>query len=464
MAGKKTHLGFTILITLVATIGGFLFGYDSGVINGTQDGLKAAFNSETVASGFNVASMLLGCALGAAIAGRAADRIGRRNVLLVAAVFFTVSAWGSGIATGSAEFVLYRVLGGLAVGAASILAPAYISEIAPANIRGMLSSVQQISILLGIFFSFLSNWLIAKCAGGSMQEFALGYTAWRWMFWIEMAPAVVFFFALMLIPESPRFLVASGKKERALGVLTKLMGDDAQSKYDEIAGSLSADHHRPVFRDVLGKFGFRPIVWVGVGLAFFQQVVGINVVFYYGAVLWQAAGFTEDQSLLTNVIGAVVSIFGCVVTLLTIEKMGRKRILLIGSIGMFISLAIMAIVFSSGGLDEDKKLILTGLQGTVALISANVFLFFFNFSWGPVMWVLLGEMFPNQIRGSALGVSGFSQWTSNFAVTMTFPIMLVGMGLGPSYWVYAIFALVSFFFTKRFVHETKGIELEDMPG
>jgi len=464
MAENKTNIRFTILITLVATIGGFLFGYDSGVINGTVDGLQAAFNSDSAGTGFNVASMLLGCAFGAFIAGQLADLMGRRSVLLVASVFFTISAWGSGVAGSSGEFVFFRLLGGLAIGAASILAPAYISEVSPAKYRGMLSSIQQISILLGIFCSFLSNWLIARIAGGSMETFAFGFTAWRWMFWVGMLPAVVFFFMLLLIPESPRFLVASGKKEKAIKVLTKLMGDAALSKYDEISASLSKDHHRPSFRDVLGRFGFRPIVWVGIGLAFFQQFVGINVIFYYGAVLWQSAGFSEDQSLLTNVIGAVVSIGGCVVTLLTIEHIGRKKILLIGSLGMFIAMVLIAVVFSRSGHDESGKLLLTGMEAPIALAGANLFLFFFNFSWGPVTWVLLGEMFPNQIRGSGLAVSGFVQWVSNFGITITFPIMLAGIGLGASFSIYAAFALLSFFFVKKWAHETKGIELEDMPG
>ncbi len=460
----KNNVSFTILITIVATIGGFLFGYDSGVINGTVDGLQAAFHSNSVGTGFSVASMLLGCAVGAFIAGRLADKMGRRSILFIAAIFFAISAWGSGIATGSAEFIFYRILGGLAVGASSILAPAYISEVAPAKYRGMLSSIQQISILLGIFFSFLSNWLLAKAAGGSTEIFSFGFEAWRWMFWIEILPAVVFFFALLLIPESPRFLVASGKKEKAIKVLTKLIGGGAEVKYKQILDSLSSDHHKPAFKDILGKFGFRPIVWVGIGLAFFQQAVGINAVFYYGAVLWQAAGFSEDQSLVTNVIGAAVSIGGCFVTLFTIEKIGRKRILLIGSIGMFVSMGIMGYVFGTSDVGTNGNLALTATSGSIALVGNMLFLFFFNFSWGPVMWVMLGEMFPNQMRGSGLAVSGFGQWISNFGITMAFPIMLTGIGLGATFALYSAFALISFFFVKKWVNETKGIELEDMQG
>jgi SP family sugar:H+ symporter-like MFS transporter len=283
MKNDTTHTGFVILISIVATIGGFLFGFDSGVINGTVDGLQRAFQSDSIGTGFNVASMLLGCAVGAFFAGTLADKLGRRTIMIVATVFFIVSAWGSGIATGSVEFVIYRVLGGFAVGAASVLAPAYISEVAPARYRGTLASIQQIAIISGLFVAFLSNYLLAGAAGGSTQMFAWGYEAWRWMFWIELAPAVLFLFALFFIPESPRYLVASRKMDQALAVLRRLMGKQASEKLAEIEASLAGDHHRPRLRDILDpNHGLRPIVWLGVGLAAFQQLVGINVVFTTG--------------------------------------------------------------------------------------------------------------------------------------------------------------------------------------
>jgi len=463
MSEIKQKTGFVILITLVATIGGFLFGFDSGVINGTVDGLRTAFQSDSVVTGFAVASMLIGCAVGAFAAGRLADRFGRRNILLVSAVFFTISAWGSGIAKIPSEFMVYRVLGGLAVGAASVLAPAYISEVAPAKYRGMLSSIQQIAIISGLFFSFLSNYFLAGAAGSSLDILAWGFEAWRWMFWVELVPAVTFFFALLFIPESPRYLVASGKKDQALNVLGKLMGDSAQVKYDEIQATLAGDH-RPRFRDILGGFGLRPIVWVGVLLAAFQQFVGINVIFYYGSVLWQSAGFGESQALLINVISGAVSIGACIAAIAAIDRIGRKPMLLIGSVGMLVTLGAMAVIFSQAGVDENGKLALTGSAGPIALVAANLYVVFFNFSWGPVVWVLLGEMFPNQIRGSALAVSGISMWMANFAVTSTFPLLLAGIGLGGAYSIYAFCALLSLFFVLKFVSETKGLELEEMQG
>ncbi|QBG48609.1 MFS transporter [Verrucomicrobia bacterium S94] len=460
-----TNMGFVILISIVATIGGFLFGFDSGVINGTVDGLSEAFGSNAAGTGFAVASMLIGCAIGAFFAGTLADKAGRRAILIVSAVFFSVSAWGSGIAGGTTEFIVYRLLGGLAVGAASVLAPAYISEVSPAKYRGTLSSIQQIAIISGLFAAALSNYMIAKSAGGSTSEFAWGFHAWRWMFWVELVPAVTFFFALLAIPESPRFLVASGKREKSIGVLTRLMGaESAESKYNEINDSLAGDHHKPSLKDIVDqKHGIRPIVWVGIGLATFQQFVGINVVFYYSAVVWQAAGFSEGQALLTTVITNAFSIAACVGATALVDRVGRKPLLLVGSIGMSVSLAIIAVVFVTAGV-VDEKLALTSTTGPIALVSLIVYTVFFNISWGPIMWVMLGEMFPNQIRGSGLAIAGLAQWGSNFLVTWTFPMLLAGIGLGGAYGIYTAGAVISVFFVMKFVKETKGVELEDMKG
>jgi len=460
----STNFKFVILITLVATIGGFLFGYDSGVINGTVDGLKTAFHSNSVGTGFNVASMLLGCAAGAFMAGWLADKFGRKTILLISAVCFTVSALGAGLAQNSGQFIFVRVLGGLAVGAASVLAPAYISEVAPAKYRGSLSSIQQIAIISGLFFSFLSNYVLARVAGGSTQILALGFEAWRWMFWVMTVPSVAFFFSLLFIPESPRYLVACGKKEKALAVLIRLMGSEAQDKVDEIEASLSAAHHRPKLADVLApKTVFRPIVWVGIGLASFQQLVGINIVFYYGAVMWQSAGFTENDSLLINVISGGASILACFIATALVDRVGRKPLLLVGSIGMALTLGILAVIFSTADV-VNGTLALKGSQGPVALVAAVLYAMLFNLSWGPVMWIMLGEMFPNQMRGSGLAISGLSQWLSNFGITMTFPIMLAGIGLGGAYGFYTVCAVISIFFILKFVHETKGKELEEMQG
>ncbi len=456
---------FIVLISAVATIGGFLFGFDSGVINGTIDGLQSAFNSDSAGTGFNVASMLLGCAVGAFFAGRLADHFGRRSLLICSAIFFIVSAWGSGMASSSAGFVFYRILGGLAVGAASVMSPAYISEVAPARYRGRLTTIQQIAIIGGLFMAFVSNYLLADLAGISTAEFWMGFSAWRWMFWVELVPATIFLLALFCIPESPRFLIASGQKEAGKKVLVKLYGETlGLNKVHEIEHSLE-DDHQPRLGDLLdpstGKV--RGILWVGVGLAVFQQLVGINVVFYYGAVLWQAVGFSEADALLINVISGAVSIAACLITIVLVDRIGRKPLLLWGSVGMAITLSMMVIAFANGKVLESGELEL-GTWGPLALVSANAYVFVFNMSWGPVMWVMLGEMFPNQLRGSGLAVSGMLQWTANFSITMTFPILLVGIGLAGAYGFYAISAAVSALFVIRFVGETRGIELEKMVG
>ena len=466
-AGHSQHTLYIIVISCIATLGGFLFGFDSGVINGTVDGLQLAFDSDSVGTGFNVASMLLGCAAGAFFAGRLADRFGRRTIMRVAAVFFIISAWGSGIAAESAEFVVYRVLGGLAVGAASILAPAYISEVTPAHYRGTLATVQQVAIIFGLFMAFFSNYLIASAAGSSMNELWWGFEAWRWMFWVEMLPATIFLVALFFIPESPRFLVLHRQRDRAVDVLTKLGGREAAlKKAEEIDASLAEDHHNPRFADLLDPATgrVRKLVWVGIGLATFQQLVGINVVFYYGAVLWQSVGFTESDALLINLVSAGLSIAAVTVSLLLIDRIGRKPILFIGSIGMAITLAIVTFAFTNASTGVNGGLTLEGIYGPMALVAANVYVMFFNFSWGPVMWVMLGEMFPNQIRGTGLAVSGLAQWGSNFGITMTFPIMLAGIGLAGAYGFYTACAVISIFFVARMVHETRGVELEDMTG
>jgi SP family sugar:H+ symporter-like MFS transporter len=458
---------YIIVISGIATIGGFLFGFDSGVINGTVDGLRTAFNSDSVGTGFNVASMLLGCAAGAYFAGRLADRFGRRSIMRVAALCFIISAWGSGAASESLEFVVYRVLGGLAVGAASVLAPAYISEVAPARYRGSLATMQQIAIITGLFIAFVSNYLLAGAAGSSTNALWFGFEAWRWMFWVEVLPAAIFLIALWLIPESPRYLVLHRERERALEVLTKLSDPKAATrKVAEIDASLAADHHEPRMRDLIDPrtHRVRRVVWVGIGLATLQQLVGINVVFYYGAVLWQSVGFTESDALLINVLSGGLSIAAVTVTVLLVDRIGRKPILLIGSIGMAVSLGILVIAFMNATTQPDGSPTLEGIYGPLALVAANVYVVFFNFSWGPVMWVMLGEMFPNQIRGAGLSVSGLAQWGANFAITMSFPVLLASVGLSGAYGFYTACAALSVIFVLTMVRETRGIELENMQG
>ncbi len=464
---REENTRLIVQISCVATLGGFLFGFDSGVINGTVEGIRTAFHSSSTEVGFEVASMLLGCALGAFFAGRVSDYWGRRSVLIVAAVLFLLSALGAGAAEAAWFFVAARLMGGFAVGAASVIAPAYIAEVAPARYRGRLATVQQIAIISGLFCAFLSNYLLAKAAGASIGTLWLNQAAWRWMFWMQVLPSSLFFVSLLFIPESPRYLVVRKRESDASTVLRQLYGDtEARNKLTEISASLAHDRHRPRLSDLLDKVNgkIRPIVWVGIGLASFQQLVGINVVFYYGAVLWQAVGFSENDALLINVFSGALSIGACLIAVMLIDRIGRKPLLWIGSIGMAITLILVTVAFANAGVDANGKLALSHAMGTLALIAANLYVAFFNMSWGPVMWVMLGEMFPNQIRGSGLAVAGAAQWTSNFAITITFPILLAGIGLAGAYGLYAAAAVVSVFFVQRYVRETRGKELEQMEG
>lgn len=458
------NAGFIGLIVAVATIGGFMFGYDSGAINGTQDGLRHAFGLSEGQLGLTVSALLPGCALGAFLAGRFADVFGRRSVMMLAALLFVVSALASGAAPSALVLAAARFFAGAAVGAASVLSPVYISEVTPAHVRGRLSSIQQVMIISGLTGAFLANYYLAGAAGSSLGIFWGGHAAWRWMFWVQAGPAILFLVTLLLIPESPRFLVAKGRLAEAGAVLDRLFGPgSAEAKMPEIQASLARDH-APSLADIRKPGGgWRPIVWVGIGLAVFQQLVGINVVFYYGAVLWQAVGFSEADALKINILSGAVSILACLLSIALIDKIGRRPLLLIGSIGMTVTLGILAWAFAQAAI-VDGHVVLPGGVGPVALVAANVYVVFFNLSWGPVMWVMLGEMFPNQMRGSALAVAGAAQWVANFAVSSSFPWLAKNIGLSMTYAAYTLFALLSFIFVLRAVHETKGRELEDMVG
>jgi MFS transporter, SP family, sugar:H+ symporter len=409
----------------------------------------------------------LGCAAGAFFAGTLADTYGRRGILIVTAALFVLSAWGAGISTSSTEFVIYRLIGGLAIGAASIICPAYISELVPAEYRGKLSSIQQIAIISGLTAAFFSNYFLATAAGSAINVLWWGYESWRWMFWVGMVPGAIFLVTLLGIPESPRYLVAVGKKEKAVSVLTKLYGASVASRTVEEIDATIAHDHKSSFSDLIDKTKnrIRPIVWVGIGLAVLQQFVGINVVFYYGAVLWQAAGFSESDALLINVIGGSLSIAACFITFFLVDKVGRKPLLLVGSVGMAITLILVAYAFSGAPVDAKGNLMLSNNMGILALVAANLYVVFFNMSWGPVTWIMLGEMFPNQIRGTGLAVAGLGQWVANFIITWTFPMLLASsLGLVGAYSIYAFCSVFSIFFVMWWVNETKGVSLENMQG
>ncbi|HEY6154244.1 MAG TPA: sugar porter family MFS transporter [Candidatus Udaeobacter sp.] len=458
----RTSSAYVILLCCVAAIGGFLFGFDSGVINGTVDALAKAFGTQAAGTGFAVASVLLGCAVGAFGAGNLADSLGRRPTMLLNAILFLISAVATGAANSAGFFIAARVAGGVAIGAASVLAPMYIAEVAPAEMRGRLASLQQMAIVTGLFFAFLSNDILARLAGGAGASFWLGAPAWRWMFWMEALPAVAFMLGILRIPESPRFLIFRGMRERAREIFARI-GGDAERLVREVEESLRGEH-RPRLSDLVipGTRRIAPVLWVGMGLAAFQQFVGINIIFYYGEILWKAAGVTEQWALRINVLSGLVNILATIPAIVLIDRIGRKPLLLAGSVGMALTLGAMAIVFGTAGVGPDGKPLLGHTEAVAGLVAANLYIVAFGVSWGPVMWVLLGEMFPNQLRGAALAVSGATNWAANFAVTVTFLPLLGAVGLGGAYAFYAAAAAISLPFVWAAVRETKGKTLEEM--
>ncbi|MEZ5130655.1 MAG: sugar porter family MFS transporter [Mycobacterium sp.] len=449
-----------VRIASVAALGGLLFGYDSAVINGAVDAIQKHFEVNNASLGFAVASALLGAAAGAMTAGRVADRVGRLAVMKIAAVLFFISAIGTGLAANVGMIVLFRIVGGVGVGVASVIAPAYIAETSPARIRGRLGSLQQLAIVTGIFVSLAIDYLLAHLAGGASNELWLGMEAWRWMFLAMAVPAVLYGVLAYTIPESPRYLVARHRIPEARKVLTMLLGEkNLEITLDRIQSTLAGES-KPSWRDLRKPAGgIYGIVWVGLGLSIFQQFVGINVIFYYSNVLWQAVGFDESQSFLITVITSIVNIATTLIAIALIDKIGRKPLLLIGSAGMATTLATMAVIFGTAEQVNGAPQ-LHGAAGPIALVAANLFVVAFGMSWGPVVWVLLGEMFPNRIRAAALGLAAAGQWAANWLITVTFPGLRDVLGL--AYGFYALCAVLSLLFVWKWVHETKGVALEDM--
>ncbi len=446
-------------LAVAAAVGGFLFGFDSSVINGAVDSIQHHFTLNAFVTGFIVAVALLGCAAGAYIAGRLADRWGRLRVMLLGAVLFFASSIGAGLAFSVWDLGFWRIIGGLGIGIASVVAPAYIAEIAPKQSRGRLASLQQLAITVGIFIALLSDALLAGVAGSASSQLWLGQQAWRWMFLVGVIPSVVYGILALTLPESPRFLLARGRHDEARAIFATLV---PESEVDRQV----ADIERAIQEDAEGakatlrgdRLGLKPIVWIGIILSVFQQFVGINVIFYYSTTLWRAVGFTESNSLLITVITSVTNVVVTIVAILLVDRVGRRPILLTGSIGMTVALAVMSLSFAfahkSGGAVS-----LPEPWGPIALVAANVFVVCFGASWGPLVWVLLGEIFPTKIRGKALGVAAGAQWVANFLVTVSFP-PLSDFSLPFTYGMYAAFALLSFVFVFFKIPETNGMALE----
>ncbi|WP_027721048.1 sugar porter family MFS transporter [Maridesulfovibrio zosterae] len=455
-------IAFVLLLSTAAALGGFLFGFDTAVINGAVIALGDYFKVGPVLVGMSVSLALLGSAVGALGSGYISDKYGRIKGMMLAAVLFTASGVGAGLPFTVWDFIFWRILGGIGIGLASAITPAYIAEISPASLRGRFGSLQQLAIVVGIFIAMLSNYMLVEVAGGSAgNELWFGFETWRWMFWAEVPPALLYLIASMMIPESPRYLIGRGRETEAHEILGKVIGDSVLEKIEEIKVTLQVEGGA-AFADIKGRIGFKHIVWLGLGLSVLQQFVGINVIFYYGSMLWRSVGFTEQHSLWITVVTGIVNIVTTLIAIVFIDCIGRKPLLLSGSAGMVITLGILAYLFGTAPLDAAGNPKLIGETATTALVAANIYVFCFGFSWGPVVWVLLGEMFNNRMRASALALGAGAQWVANFVVSASFPSLVEWVGLGFTYLGYTFFAAVSFFFVMFLIRETRGRELEDM--
>ncbi|KJL39223.1 SP family sugar:H+ symporter-like MFS transporter [Microbacterium terrae] len=446
-------------LAVAAAVGGFLFGFDSSVINGAVDSISADFEINDVLTGFVVAIALLGCAVGAIIAGNLSDRWGRLRVMFLGAIMFFVSSLGAGLAFAVWDLALWRVIGGLGIGIASVVAPAYIAEIAPRQVRGGLASLQQLAITLGIFAALLSDALLANAAGGADEPLWFGLEAWRWMFIVGVVPSAVYGILAFTLPESPRFLIAKGRIDEARTIFSRLVPEaDLEHTIRDLQTAIETDRKNAGVSLRGPVLGLQRIVWVGIILSVFQQFVGINVIFYYSTSLWKSVGFDETDSFTISVATSVTNVLVTLIAIFLVDRVGRKPILLTGSVMMAVSLGVMAIAFMFGeGTGQDVTL--PAPWGPIALVAANVFVIGFGASWGPLVWVLLGEIFPSRIRGKALGVAAAAQWIANFLITISFPAMSA-WSLPLTYGMYAAFAALSFFYVLLRIPETKGMDIE----
>lgn len=463
---ERPNSTYLLSLTLVATLGGLLFGYDTAVISGTVGSLEKFFvepyglNEMSANSrlGFVVSSALIGCIIGGISGGWISKTLGRKNGLVLAALLFLISALGSSMPElfvseiGTADhtfiyhFIVYRIIGGIGVGLASMLSPLYIAEIAPAHIRGKLVSLNQFAIIFGMLIVYFVNYFIADQG----DEMWLHTTGWRWMFASETIPAGLFLIMLLFVPDTPRSLVLKNKNQKALEVLTKVNGlEKAKTILLEIENTVI--HHS----GKLFSYGITVIV-IGIMLSVFQQFVGINVVLYYAPEIFKSMGAQTDIALLQTIIVGAVNLLFTVLAIVSVDKLGRKPLMITGALGMGIAMFALGTSFFSESV------------GIFALICMLVYVASFAMSWGPVTWVLLSEIFPNKIRGRAMAIAVAAQWISNYLVSWTFPMMdkntylIEKFNHGFSYWIYGLMSLLAMFLVWKFVPETKGKTLEEM--
>ncbi|MDR9401060.1 MAG: sugar porter family MFS transporter [Psychroflexus sp.] len=456
---KKKNL-FLSLITVISALGGLLFGYDTGVINGAQFFLSKYFELSSAMKGWVVGSALLGCLIGALASGYLSMALGRKHSLIIAAILFSISAWGSGMPELLPEsvslLVVFRIIGGLGIGIASMCAPMYIAEVAPPKKRGSLVTFYQLGIVVGFFIVFLVTYFIGKELTEA-QNIAFG---WRRMFWSELGPSALFLILLFFVPKSPRWLHLRGRKEEALIVLNKINEPEVAKKVNaEILDSIDKDNNRTLKlnywkQPVIG------IIIIGVVFSMLQQFTGINAVLYYGADIFEKAlGFGKDDVLEQQVLLAFINLAFTLIAMFTIDKLGRKKLIYIGSIGMLTGFLMLAVSLQLNEI------------GLISLIGVLLFIASFAMSMGPVVWVVLSEMFPNRIRSIAMSVAVAAQWAANYMVSQSFPIISESElnmsntwnGSLP-YYIFILFILFIILFTYTYIPETKNKSLEEIEG
>jgi sugar porter (SP) family MFS transporter len=459
-SGVGYDQGFLWRTCLVAAMGGLLFGYDWVVVGGARPFYEPYFGlARPAARGWGASSALVGCLVGAMVSGALSDRFGRRRLLLLAGALFTVSALGTGLAPGFAAYNAFRIVGGVGIGLASNLSPMYIAEVSPAHLRGRFVSFNQLTIVVGVLLAQTANWLISRLdrqmPDDATAEMILtswsGQYGWRFMFAAEAVPAVAFFLLMLLVPESPRWLVKNGRDQEASSVLSRVGGEAyARIELADIKATLAAEEIARVnFRDLLEPRLVR-VLLIGVTLAVYQQWCGINVIFYYAADIFQAAGYDVKGVMLNIVVTGLVMLVFTFVAIGTVDRLGRRILMLVGSAGLALTYALIGLSF---------QLERTGALVVVLTVTAIAF---YSFSLAPVVWVLLSEIFPNRIRGAAMSVAVFSLWVGSFTLSYSFPLLNDGLGSAATFWLYGLICAAGFLFVLRVLPETKGRSLEDI--
>jgi len=432
--------GYVVLISVVAALGGLLFGFDTAVISGTINFIQPYFGLNEVQLGWTVSSLLFGCIAGVIMAGKAGDRYGRKKVLMVAAVLFLLSAIGSASARSLELFIFARILGGVAVGVASILSPMYIAELAPAKYRGTLVSLNQLAIVVGILIAFFSNYLLVDT----------GVNNWRWMLLVMAAPAVLLFFSLFFVPESPRWLVARNQNDEALKVLIKTAGiTNAETELKEIEQTLRVQDES-TYADLFAP-KVKPLLFIGIILSVFQQITGINTIMYYAPKIFANVGQSNDSALLQTIAIGSTNLVFTLVAMLLIDRYGRKILIVIGSLGMTLMLAGLSLLF-----------FLQETSGILVLVFILGYIAFFAASLGPALWVVVTELFPNRLRSKGMSIAIVSLWIACTIVTIAFPVMLEELSGGVTFLIFALICLANLFYVISYVPETKGKTLEEL--